>query len=116
MLEYVYVAGPYSGDVLHNTRNAVFQADILRSAGFTPFIPHAMTLPWDLAFPHDYEFWLEFDFRWVARCDAVLRLPGESAGADREVRMAKSLGIPVFASVVELIEANRRLATIMAEG
>jgi hypothetical protein len=35
-------------------------------------------------------------------CDAILRLPGESAGADEEVKLAKELGKPVFYSIVDL--------------
>ncbi|GAG05287.1 unnamed protein product, partial [marine sediment metagenome] len=34
--------------------------------------------------------------RWLEVCDCVLRLPGESAGADLEVERAKELGIPVY--------------------
>jgi hypothetical protein len=32
----------------------------------------------------------------LARCDALLRLPGESPGADREVKRARELWIPVY--------------------
>jgi hypothetical protein len=30
------------------------------------------------------------------RCDALLRLPGDSPGADEEVKMASELGLPVL--------------------
>jgi dCMP deaminase len=43
--------------------------------------------------------WLDMDFAWVAASDAVLRLPGESTGADAEVKFAESLHIPVFTSI-----------------
>ena len=36
--------------------------------------------------------------RLIERCDAVLRVPGASKGADEEVRLAKARGIPVFTS------------------
>lgn len=34
--------------------------------------------------------------RLLARCDGVLRLPGASAGADQDVAIALSRGIPVW--------------------
>ena len=37
-------------------------------------------------------------------CDAVLRLPGESKGADNEVRVAKANKIPVFYSIDALTQ------------
>jgi hypothetical protein len=35
--------------------------------------------------------------------DAVYRFSGESAEADREVKLAESLGIPVFYTLTELV-------------
>lgn len=40
--------------------------------------------------------------RLLARCDAVLRLPGASAGADNDVRIAGERGIPVFYALEEI--------------
>jgi hypothetical protein len=34
--------------------------------------------------------------RLLARCDAVLRLPGASAGADQDVAIARERGLPVY--------------------
>ncbi|EXJ53274.1 hypothetical protein AS96_00165 [Microbacterium sp. MRS-1] len=34
--------------------------------------------------------------RLLQRCDAVLRLPGESRGADQDVAIAESRGLPVY--------------------
>ena len=34
--------------------------------------------------------------RLLQHCDAVLRLPGESTGADRDVAIARQRGIPVY--------------------
>jgi hypothetical protein len=34
--------------------------------------------------------------RLLERCDAVLRVPGQSAGADQDVAIAKQRGLPVF--------------------
>ncbi len=47
--------------------------------------------------------WLAADKEIVSRCDAVLRLPGESTGADIETAHADAMGIPVFHDIDELI-------------
>jgi hypothetical protein len=40
--------------------------------------------------------------RLLARCDALLRIAGESRGADLDVARARELGLPVFRDVNEL--------------
>jgi hypothetical protein len=40
--------------------------------------------------------------RLLERCDAVLRIPGESHGADHDVARALALGLPVYAHVDEI--------------
>lgn len=40
--------------------------------------------------------------RLIDRCDAVLRLPGASHGADGDVDRARTRGLPIVASVREL--------------
>lgn len=40
--------------------------------------------------------------RLLKRCDAVLRMPGASKGADEDVRMAKEQGLPVYESLAEV--------------
>jgi hypothetical protein len=40
--------------------------------------------------------------RLLQHCDAVLRLPGESTGADNDVRIARERGIPVYHSIDEV--------------
>ena len=40
--------------------------------------------------------------RLLERCDAVLRLPGASSGADNDVRIAQARGIPVYRSIDEV--------------
>jgi hypothetical protein len=49
-----------------------------------------------------HQDWLDMDFAWVAVSDAVLRLPGESTGADMETAFATERGIPVFHSIEDL--------------
>jgi len=40
--------------------------------------------------------------RLLERCDAVLRLPGASRGADMDVARARALGLPVYTRLDEL--------------
>jgi nudix-type nucleoside diphosphatase (YffH/AdpP family) len=40
--------------------------------------------------------------RVVERCDAVLRLPGESAGSDEMVEIARTHGLPVYTDVADV--------------
>ena len=95
-MKYIYVAGPYSGgDPVINTRKAIEAGEQLRALGFVPFIPH-LTHLWHLISPHDIDYWYEYDNEWIQKCDALLRLPGVSKGADAEVALALELDIPVF--------------------
>jgi hypothetical protein len=43
--------------------------------------------------------------RLLQRCDGVLRLPGESTGADQDVAIARERGIPVYTSLEEIPRA-----------
>jgi len=104
-MKRVYVAGPYSaGDLAMNVRSAYEAATRLADAGFAPFVPHH-THFWQLLFPRPYDEWLKLDLAFLPCCDAVLRLPGESHGADGEVREAQTRGIPVFEDLHELVRA-----------
>lgn len=103
MIARVYIAGPYtSGDVAVNVRAAYEAANRLADAGFAPYVPHA-THFWHMLFPRPYNFWLELDSKFLPVCEAVLRLPGASNGADGEVKQAEELGIPVFDDVRALV-------------
>lgn len=95
----VYVAGPYTlGDVAVNVRNALEAADDVVAHGFIPFVPHLSHF-WHFMAPAPYEFWTEYDNEFIPCCQALLQLPGESKGADAEVELARSLGIPVYDSI-----------------
>ncbi len=48
-----------------------------------------------------YQQWLEYDKEWLKLCHYVLRLPGESGGADGEVIYATALGIETFEGTPE---------------
>jgi len=104
-MKRIYIAGPYSkGDVALNVKKAMDCANELINLGFAPFCPH-LTHFLHMNNWQPYEKWLEIDAEFVKVCDSVLRIPGDSSGADKEVELAKSLGIPVFFSVGELKKA-----------
>lgn len=47
--------------------------------------------------------------RLLDRCDALLRLPGDSHGADQDVAIAESRGLPVYHDISEIptVDAQR---------
>jgi hypothetical protein len=101
----IYIAGPYSkGDVAVNVKNAMDVANQLINIGHAPYCPH-LTHFLHMHNPQPYEVWLELDNQFLPCCELLLRLPGESSGADKEVRLAESLNIPVVYSIehVELL-------------
>lgn len=101
----IYVAGPISiGNRDTNIDNAVNAGKELFKLGYAPFVPHLYdpiegnaTLG-----STEYEEALQMDFNFIAVCDGILRLPGESSGADREVAFAQSVDIPVFTTVSDI--------------
>ena len=100
----VYIASPYTkGDVARNVFKALDMADILLDYGFVPFSP-LLTHFQHIMFPRDYQEWLSYDMEWLNVCDCLLRLPGESNGADLEVAKAKEIGLPVFYELKDLLK------------
>ena len=104
----VYVVGPYSAEdeseIEHNVDAAIRMGEHIAEAGFVPFIPHLFHF-WGRCYPHEYEFWMMQDIEWLKVCDAILRLPGESRGADREVGIAQDLGLRLFFSIENVPKA-----------
>src|SRR3990167_10946749 len=92
----VYVAAPYTtGDAGRNVRRAILAADAILEAGHLPYLPHLNHF-WHILRPHFKEAWMELDHAWLIKCDVLVRLPGESEGADREVKWAQAQGMEVF--------------------
>ena len=127
---YVYVAGPISKGVWEeNMQMAAKAFNMLVYAGMVPFVPQATSLLNNTYISEgitvspndDYQFWLEYDFAYIRDvCDALLLLPGESWGGEREVEFVNSLGKPIFDNISDLFdyaeslgfELNRKAATI----
>ncbi len=116
----IYIAGPVGkGDLAHNVNQATEAFVKLAKLGFAPFCPHwgvyakpcvpilgciectgTITGNDDMS----HEDWMGIDLAWVKVSDGVLRLPGESIGADMETKCALENEISVFHSVEDLVE------------
>lgn len=95
-MKLVYLAGPMSkGPQFEHVREACRQLSLLIGAGIAPIAPQLHFFA-DLVYPHSYDAWLAIDFEIIKRCDVLIRIPGESSGADREVEWARKWDIPVF--------------------
>ena len=107
-IKTVYIASPYTkGDVAINVRNSILVAEQLRNYGLLPFCP-LWTHFWHFMSPHPYTYWTLMDFEWLEVFDCILRLPGESSGADNEIEYMNGLKKPVFYSIYELLEWIRK--------
>jgi len=105
----VYIACPITldpdGTNFDNSCEAQRQ---LLAAGFAPLNPGlTMMLPGGQDIPHST--WMASCLPWVASADLLIRVHGESVGADDEVNLALNLGIPVYCSfddepIAKLIE------------
>lgn len=101
----IYVAGPYTSDPETCTATAIAAGAALLDAGHAPFVPHLAHYWETLHGARPYEDWMRIDLAWLEAADALLRLPGASSGADREVALAESRGIPVFHDIEALLGA-----------
>jgi len=96
----VYVAGHYTKNPVHCTRDAIFHGEKLLEIGAIPYIPH-IAMFWDAVCPHKPDFWYWYDMQILERCDAMLIIDEaetESLGVQMEVARAIELGIPIYRS------------------
>lgn len=114
MITYVYVAGPITKGVpIQNVVDGLDAANELRDLGFVPFVPQLSYYWHNLHHAREYEDWLAYDFQWILKCDALLRLPGYSPGAEREIEFCRENGIPVFYSIEDLAHARKLPASML---
>jgi hypothetical protein len=112
----ILIAGPYrsgTGDdpvlMEANLRKLEEAALPIFRAGHVPVIGEWLALPllkvagskW-LGDPVYEEILYPVAARLIRKCDAVLRLEGGSKGADEDVRLALSLGLPVYYNINEI--------------
>jgi len=102
----VYIASPYTlGDVAVNVKMQLDKVNELMDLGYAPFAPLYSHFQ-HMAHPRPYEDWIKIDLEWVRVCDCVLRIGGESKGADGEVDLAINLGKPIYYNVDDLLKDN----------
>ena len=100
----VYIASPYTlGDIAVNVKLQIDTVDELMDLGFAPFAPLYSHFQ-HMVHPRSYKDWIDVDLEWVKACDCVLRIGGESKGAEGEVLLAKQLDKPVFYDIESLVE------------
>ena len=106
----IFIASPYSTpdgeQVAVNVRKSMAAWHELEEWGFAghcPLLTHFLHMHQ----PKLRRTWLTHDNHWLLKCDCVLRLPGESEGADAECVLAHRHHIPVFYSVADIVEFYR---------
>ena len=106
MRKKVYIAGPMSGgDRIANLHQGLIAYRELIRRGYAPMCPMLSFFVADVM-PQDHSTWLATDLPWVASADAILRLPGESLGAEQEVACAACHGIPIYRSLDDFPEVT----------
>ncbi|MBA8817559.1 hypothetical protein FHX48_002664 [Microbacterium halimionae] len=112
----ILIAGPYASGT--NGDAELMQQNLTRleeaawpifKAGHVPMIGEWVALPIlssagasGPSDPRASEVMYPTAHRLLQHCDAVLRLPGESKGADQDVVIARERGIPVYSSLTEV--------------
>lgn len=105
-MKLVYIAGPLTkGGDLRNVKAALDAGNEVRKIGMVPIVPH-LSIFADMLHPMTYESWMYECKVILERCDYLLRIPGESPGADREVKWAFDAGIIVCANIKSLVFAE----------
>ena len=112
---FILIAGPYRSGTGDDP--ALMSANLARleeaawplfQAGHVPMIGEWVALPVlrsaraGIGDPLAEQVMYPTAERLLARCDAVLRLPGESKGADQDVAIARERGLPVWTRIEDV--------------
>lgn len=99
----IYISCPYTkGDVAQNVRNSIVAAEQIIACGHLPYNP-LLSHFHHMISPQTYDYWMRLDLALIYKMDVVIRLLGDSSGADKECELARQLGIPV----IEVTDAFR---------
>lgn len=116
----ILIAGPYRSGTNNDPNQIQNNLDKLESValpifemGHIPIIGEWVALPLlklaGAEIPGD-SIWQKIQYpvahRLIKKCDAILRMPGESKGADMDIAIAKEMEIPVFYSLEEIPNAK----------
>ena len=116
----ILIAGPYRGGTNDDPKLIQQNLDKLEAAalplfrmGHMPVIGEWLALPLlHLAGSKEIgdSAWDEIQYpvahRLLEKCDAVLRLEGESKGADNDVRIAKERGLKIYYNLEDIPNAE----------
>ncbi len=113
----LFISGPFSAENWAGIELNIARADdaarniiayALRALGMPVRVltPHILTGHWysDPRFQDTYEYFMDMYADWIIDTADVLYRLGPSPGADREMALALSLGIPVLESQEAVIE------------
>lgn len=112
----ILIAGPYrsgtNGDavlIAQNLNRLESSALSVYKAGHIPMIGEWVALPLmkqagslKLGDEISEQYLYPVAGRLLQRCDAVLRIEGESKGADEDVRIARQRGLPVYSRLEDV--------------
>jgi hypothetical protein len=118
----VLIAGPYRSGTEDIPRRMAENLRILEQyalplyrAGHLPMIGEWVALPIireagsaSVGDPVYAEYLYPVASRLLERCDAVLRIPGESKGADQDVEIARRRGLPIFYKIEDVPRAVQK--------
>ena len=100
----IFISSPYTvGDTCENVRRQHDAFRTLIDLGHVPFAP-LFSHYQQLIHPMGWEAWMDWCLQWVEQSQLVLRLPGESRGADIECARARELVIPVLETRADVLE------------
>lgn len=92
MNKLLYVAGPYSGDIKQNIKNAEQISINLIRSGFHVITPHKNTAGYEQYEDDEitYQTWIDLDLNILSRCDAiyVMKNSEHSIGTQKEIEFA----------------------------
>lgn len=106
---FAFVTGPYSAPTKEeeerNIQRAIEMGRIVFQKGYYPIVPHLLVReyydPEDDSGVFGYEPLMQYTLAIVPKCD-ILLLYDHSPGADREWKLAESLGKTIYFHVDEL--------------
>lgn len=115
MRPWIMVAGPYTsgaGSAMARARNLTAMNTVALSLfrrGYLPVIGVNMALPMinsagDAAFD---EIMMPVSLELSERCDAILRIEGNSKGADAEVERFAARGCPIYHDLSDVPEVEQ---------
>ena len=106
----IFVSGPLNSDAcgyLKNVHNMLVIANELRKKGHHPFVPCYDLLLGIFDGYLNYDDYFNSNSAYIECCDAMFFI-GHSNGADRELEIAKNLGLKIFYNLDEVEDVSGR--------